>query len=67
MSNTTPWVKATASGSQGQCVEVRGNDGAVEVRDSKHGEKGARLSFTPQEWTAFLDGARKGEFDHFAG
>jgi hypothetical protein len=33
------------------------------VRDSKHPD-GPVLTFTAAEWAAWLDGARKGEFDH---
>ncbi|MEU7000984.1 DUF397 domain-containing protein [Nonomuraea sp. NPDC046570] len=36
--------------------------GKVLVRDSKN-PNGPVLTFTPGEWTAFLDGAGKGEFD----
>ncbi len=57
-----PWRKATKSGSNGACVEVRDLGHMVEVRDSKN-PAGATLSFTPAEWDAFLDGAKKGEFD----
>ena len=45
-----------------QCVEVRYRDGVIQVRDSKHHD-GPVLTFTPQEWDAFLGGARDGEFD----
>jgi hypothetical protein len=38
----------------------------IEVRDSKD-RSGPVLRFTGLEWDAFLDGARKGEFDHLAG
>ncbi len=60
----TPWIKARRSGGGGQCVQVRTRDGDVEVRDSKAGESGPILRFTPAEFAAFLDGARHGEFDH---
>ena len=33
---TSTWIKATASASAGQCVEMRRRDGVVDVRDSKH-------------------------------
>lgn len=57
------WRKATASAAEGQCVEVARNlPGKVLVRDSKN-PNGPVLAFTPGEWTAFLDGAGKGEFD----
>ena len=62
---TTPWIKASASESGVQCVEMRQNGGHIEVRDSKHPD-GASLRFTPGEWAAWLDGAKKGEFDHLA-
>jgi len=61
--NETPWIKASASASGGDCVEMRTHDGMVEVRDSKDPE-GAILRFTSAEWSAWLDGARSGEFDH---
>jgi len=57
------WIKATASDSGGNCVELRRHGDAVEVRDSKDPE-GPVLRFTPSELAAWLDGARKHEFDH---
>jgi hypothetical protein len=61
---STPWIKATASGSNGgDCVEQRVHDGVVEVRDSKD-RSGPVLRFTAAEFAAWLDGARRGEFDH---
>jgi hypothetical protein len=61
----TPWIKATRSGPQGDCVELRRHTGAVEVRDSKDPD-GPVLRFTPSEFTAWLDGAKQAEFDHLA-
>ncbi len=43
-------------------VEVAFVDGAVAVRDSKD-QGGTVLIFTPQEWDAFVEGAKDGEFD----
>jgi hypothetical protein len=66
MTPPTPltWTKATASDSNGSCLEVARNpDGGRYVRDSKAHGAGPTLFFTEAEWTAFLDGARKGEFD----
>ncbi|MBI1758220.1 MAG: DUF397 domain-containing protein [Actinobacteria bacterium] len=60
----TPWIKATASGGGGDCVEMRRNAGGIEIRDSKD-PTGPVLRFTPAEFAAWLDGATKGEFDHF--
>ena len=53
------WRKSSRCGNA-TCVEVaKGNDG-VFVRDSKKPE--LVLSFTPQEWAAFIDAAADGEF-----
>lgn len=60
----SPWVKASASDSSGSCVEMRRNGKVIEVRDTKQNGEGPTLSFTPAEFSAWLDGARKGEFDH---
>ncbi|PZG16955.1 DUF397 domain-containing protein [Nonomuraea aridisoli] len=57
------WHKSSASGDNGQCVEVATNlPGIVAVRDSKN-PHGPALIFTPGEWTAFLTGVDRGEFD----
>ena len=65
MSNDrTQWIKASASGGSGNCVEMRQHDDAVEVRDTKaHGE-GPTLAFSKAEFAAWLDGAKNNEFDH---
>jgi hypothetical protein len=60
---TTPWIKASASNDEGTCVEQRGADGWVEVRDTKD-RSGPVLRFRRAEFAAWLDGARRGEFDH---
>ena len=56
------WRKAAKSNGSGSCVEVAQVDGQFWVRDSKDPD-GPILLFTPNEWDAFLDGARKGEFN----
>jgi uncharacterized protein DUF397 len=59
------WVKSSLSFSHSNCVEVANlPDGGIGVRDSKDPE-GPVLRFTSGEWTAFLGGARNGEFDRF--
>ena len=59
------WIKSSFSLAQGSCVEVASlPDGGVGVRDSKD-PSGPVLRFTPDEWHAFLGGARNGEFDRF--
>jgi hypothetical protein len=56
------WLKSTASGSNGDCVEIAFTSDGVLVRNSRD-PFGARLSFTQSEWSAFLTGAQRGEFN----
>ncbi|MCU7729102.1 DUF397 domain-containing protein [Actinoplanes sp. KI2] len=57
------WRKSTRSGSSGNCVEVADNlPGVVAVRDSKD-RTGPVLTFTPDEWKAFVGAVKDGEFD----
>jgi hypothetical protein len=56
------WIKSTRTGSNGQCVEVRDRGVVVDVRDSKN-PSGPTLTFTPGEWSAFVEGVKDGEFD----
>jgi hypothetical protein len=56
------WRKAARSVANGACVEVAPAANMVAVRDSKDPD-GAILLYTKAEWSAFLDGAKKGEFD----
>jgi len=59
------WVKSSLSFSNTNCVQVASlPDGGVGVRDAKD-PSGPVLRFTPDEWHAFLGGARNGEFDRF--
>lgn len=55
------FTKAAASGAS-NCVEVGHGVDRVLVRDSKDPD-GPVLSFTPDEWAAFLTGCRRREFD----
>jgi hypothetical protein len=66
-SDPTQWVKASASGSNGDCVEMRQHHAGIEVRDTKAHGDGPSLRFTPTEFAAWLDGAKNGEFDHLSG
>lgn len=59
------WVKSSLSFANGNCVEVTElPGGCVGIRNSRDPE-GPALRFTPEEWDAFLGGARLGEFDRF--
>ncbi|WP_322760388.1 DUF397 domain-containing protein [Frankia sp. Cr2] len=57
------WQLSSYTNGEGACVEVAKlpEDGRA-VRDSKD-RSGPILVFTSAEWTAFLAGARDGEFD----
>lgn len=57
------WFKSSLS-FQGNCVEVMDTGSTVVVRNSRN-PHGAVLEFTRDEWTAFIGGARLGEFDQF--
>lgn len=63
-SDPTQWIKAAASADTGNCVEMRQQGPLVEIRDTKAKGIGPTLGFTKAEFAAFLDGAKKGEFDH---
>jgi len=58
------WITASNSSDPAQSVQMRRDDDIIEVRDAKDGENGPTLRFTRAEWDAWLDGAKKGEFDH---
>jgi hypothetical protein len=58
----TAWHKSSASGGNGDCVEVAFVDEGVLVRHSRN-PSGLVLSFTHAEWRAFITGTRDGEFD----
>jgi hypothetical protein len=59
------WRKAQLSTNNGACVEVASVVGKIALRDSKD-PYGPILLYTPAEFNAFLDGAKKGEFDDLA-
>jgi len=56
------WRKAQRSIGNGACVEVTSMNGMVAMRNSRD-PRGAILTYTAAEWSAFLDGAKNGEFD----
>jgi predicted secreted Zn-dependent protease len=50
------------SNGQGDCVAVAKDGETVLVRDTKD-PNGAALTFTTNEWDAFIKGVKDGEFD----
>ncbi|WP_322768968.1 DUF397 domain-containing protein [Frankia sp. Cr1] len=61
--DTLPWSTSSYSnGAGGMCVEVAKVSTGVLVRDSNN-RAGVVMPFSKEEWRAFLDGAKDGEFD----
>jgi hypothetical protein len=59
------WIKASKSMSNGACVELASYGKTILLRDSKN--PNVLLSYSPAEIDAFIDGAKRGEFDHLTG
>jgi hypothetical protein len=58
------WHKSSRSNGQNNCVETAVlPDGGRALRDTKDRGNGPVLFFTADEWTAFTEGVRLGEFD----
>jgi hypothetical protein len=61
------WRKASASASNGSCVELADlGGGLLGVRDSKLGDSSPVLRFARSEVRAWLAGVKGGEFDDLA-
>jgi hypothetical protein len=57
------WFKATASGGNGDCLEAAFLPGGlVALRDTEDADN-PPFVVRAGVWSAFLDGAKKGEFD----
>jgi len=58
------WRKSARSNPSGNCVELAElPTGEIAVRNSRYPD-GPALIYTLAEITAFIDGARDGDFDH---
>jgi hypothetical protein len=55
------WFKSSYSNGSGECVEVAITGDRVATRDSKD-PHGPNLRFTPEAWSAFVQGIALGEF-----
>jgi hypothetical protein len=55
-------IRVSSFCTAGTCVGVGWQDGDVQVVDTKNLD-GATLSFTAEEWRAFVAGVKAGEFD----
>ena len=59
------WTKSSRSNQSGNCVEMAQlPDGSVAVRNSRY-PHGSALIYTRAEITAFVGGAKDGDFDAF--
>ncbi|MFD9944134.1 DUF397 domain-containing protein [Nonomuraea sp. NPDC059023] len=57
------WRKATRSGDNGNCLEVAPlSGGRVGIRDTEAPDQ-APYVVSASVWAAFIDGAKRGEFD----
>lgn len=58
------WQKSSVSGNSNQCIEVRIADNRmVEIRESDAPD--AVVVTTPRKFALWLEGVKRGEFDHF--
>ncbi|MCC5574434.1 DUF397 domain-containing protein [Microtetraspora sp. AC03309] len=63
MQREEPAWRTSSYSAEDNCVAVADlPEGCVGVRDSKN-QDGPVLVFTPEEWDAFIAGAKAGEFD----
>jgi len=55
------WHKSSHSSSNANCVEVRGQDKVIQVRDSKN--RGPELAVSDRAWSQFIQAIRRGDFN----
>jgi Domain of unknown function (DUF397) len=60
------WIKSSRSMAANACIELTRAGEFIALRDSKNPGI-APLYYTCAEFDAFLDGAKRGEFDHLLG
>jgi hypothetical protein len=59
------WRKSSYSSYNGSCIEIgRLQPDRIGVRDTKDNGAGPVLIFTDREWSAFISGAKDGQFDN---
>jgi len=59
------WIKASMSMPSGACIELAADGHLIALRNSR--DPRVVLRYTHGELAAFLDGAKRGEFDHLLG
>jgi Domain of unknown function (DUF397) len=59
------WIRGSRSYATSSCLELAAAGDMIALRDSKN--PGVQLLYTVAEIDAFIDGAKRGEFDHLIG
>ena len=62
-SPTLHWIRPSRCYANGECIELADTGDAIALRDSKSPEL-PHFLFSRAEVAAFIDAARRGEFDH---
>ncbi len=65
-SDPTPWIKASASGGNGECVEMRRHGQTVEVRDTKDRGAGPTLGLSAHKFATWIEAAKSGDLDNLS-
>jgi Domain of unknown function (DUF397) len=59
------WIKSSRCNATTACVELAVAGDMIAVRSSLRPD--AHIYYTPAEISAWIDGAKRGEFDHLVG